>query len=76
MAKKNWLWAAAGLAGALAFFAAPRVAGAFRAWEAAQHRAAILAARAALNNGADGVDLTAPVLDTESDAEAGREIDR
>jgi len=63
MANKKWLWGAAGLVAASAFFAAPRVAGAFRAWEAAQHQAAILAARAALSNGADGVDLTALMAD-------------
>ena len=39
------------------------MAGAFRAWEAAQHQAAILAARAALSSGADGVDLTALMAD-------------
>src|SRR5882762_6565823 len=62
MANKKWLWGAAGLV-AMVLFAAPRMAGAFRAWEAAQYQAAILAARAALSNGADGVDLTALLAD-------------
>ena len=63
MVNKIWLGAAAALVAAIAFFAAPRVAGAFRAWEAAQHKAAILAARAALDSGADWVDLTALLID-------------
>ena len=43
------------------------MAGAFKAWEAAQHQAAILAAREALSSGADGVDLTALLADATSD---------
>jgi len=66
MAKSKWLWAVAGLVAVAAFVAMPRVAGAFRAWEAAQHQAAIAAARAALSSGADGVDLTALIADAAS----------
>src|SRR6267378_2566113 len=66
MAKNKWLWAVAGLVAVAAFVAMPRVAGAFRAWEAAQHQAAIAAARAALSSGADGVDLTALIADAAS----------
>src|SRR5712664_1404020 len=63
MAEKRWLWVATGIVAVTGLLAIPRMAGAFRAWEAAQHQAAILAARAALSSGADGVDLTALMAD-------------
>jgi len=66
MAKRKWLWAVAALFAGTALFATPRVANALRAWEAAQHQAAIAAARAALNAGADGVDLSALIADAAS----------
>jgi hypothetical protein len=56
MAHKKWLAVAVSALAAVA--AIPRMATALKAWEAGQRQAAIVAARAALSSGADGVDLT------------------
>ncbi|MGZ6124203.1 MAG: hypothetical protein ACXWLR_04535, partial [Myxococcales bacterium] len=69
------MWPAIALAAA-AVVSTPRVATAFRTWEATQRQATILAARTALSNGADGLpELSALLNEAEADANEGNEAD-
>ena len=75
MANKKWLWAALVVAAA-ALIAAPRVANAFKAWEATQRQATLLAAKNALRAGADGLPgLSALLNDSSSDPAEKDEVD-
>ena len=74
MAIKKPLWAPAGLIAAACLVAAPRVGKAFKVWEATRREAAIMAARTALANGSDHVDLSALLTDpgtTANDPDQG-----
>ncbi|HZX96312.1 MAG TPA: hypothetical protein VFE90_17455, partial [Myxococcales bacterium] len=70
MAKKKWLYVAAGAVAAAALVSSPRVARAYKAWELNQRQSTILAAKNALKAGADGLPELSPLL-ADASAEQG-----
>jgi hypothetical protein len=73
LAKKRWLWVAAGAVASAALVGAPRVARAYKAWELSQRQSAILAAKKSLAAGADGVPELAPLVNEAAADAAGQE---
>ena len=75
MANKKWLWIAPLLA-ITVLIGAPRIAGAYKAWQIIERRAAIDRAKAALQQGADGLPELTALLAGDPDADpAAPEVD-
>jgi hypothetical protein len=71
---KKWLWLAAGAAAA-ALVASPRIATAYKVWEATQRQEQILAAKQAIASGADGLPQLSGLLQEQDSDNPGNEAD-
>jgi len=75
MPSKPWLWAALLVVPLPAFLVSPRVANAFRTWEATQRQATLLSAKNALKAGADGLPELSALLSEAADESGQNEAD-